>query len=74
MWSENDVTGAHVALMTLLAGTDSFSILDPMSGPMALMANIAAYVSVSETRPVTDVMGELSAAPLKRILEAISVE
>lgn len=61
-------------MMALLAGTDSFSILDPMSGPMALMANIAAFVAVAETRPVSVVMGELSAAPLKRILEAISVE
>lgn len=73
IWTEADVTGAHAALIALIGRADSFEMLDPLSGPMALMANIAAFVALAESRDVVAVMAELAAASLEQLLAAVSM-
>lgn len=73
-WSEDDVTGQHLALVVLtMGGDDDWDAVRPTSGPIRLMAWIAALVSVDSGRDLVEVQGEVSAAPMSKILAAIEV-
>lgn len=71
-WSENDLCGAHAALVTILAGNDAWASLDPFKGPMTLMQIIAAFVSIADQRDAMEVLGELGRAPIMMLLEALT--
>lgn len=73
-WTEDDLTGAHAALITILSGKDAWELLDPFAGPVTLMQIIGVLVSVDEQRDPLEVVAEIGAAPLKDLLAAVSVE
>lgn len=72
-WTEDDLTGAHAALVTLLSGADAWSGLDPLRGPMTLMQILAAFISLADQRDALDIIGELARTPLKQLLSAVSL-
>lgn len=74
VWSEDDLTGAHAAMVTILSGKDAWGQLDPFAGPMTLMQILAACISLAEQRDAIEVVGELGLVPLKKLLAAVSVE
>lgn len=72
-WGEDDLTGAHAALITLLSGKDDWGQLDPLKGPMVLMQMLAAFVSHADRRPPLDVIADLGRTSLKQLLAAVSL-
>lgn len=73
VWSENDLTGTHAALIVMLSGKDAWSLFDPFAGPVTLMQILAAFISLDEKRDPLAVVGELTVLPLTRMLAAVSV-
>lgn len=72
-WSEDDLTGAHAAIVTLMSGKDAWSLLDPFAGPVTLIQIVAAFVSIADKRDPVEVAGELGLVPLKALLAAVSL-
>ena len=73
VWAEDDLTGAHAALVTLLSGKDTWQQLNPFEGPMVLMQMLAACLSLAERRDALEIMGELGRTPIKVLLSAVSL-
>lgn len=73
MWTENDLTGTHASLITLISGADAWEQLDPFRGPMTLIQLLAVFIAIDERRTPTDVVGELGVLPIKRLLAAVSL-
>lgn len=72
-WSEDDLTGAHAALITMISSADDWKLLDPFAGPVTLMQLIAVFVSIAEQRDVLEVMAELGRAPAKVLFAALTL-
>lgn len=77
-WSEDDLTGAHLAFVALLNGVDDWQALDvanlnPAIGPVRLMNLLAAFIAVEAGEAMDDpvaltqvirAVGEIPAAAL----------
>jgi hypothetical protein len=73
-WTEDDLTGAHAALLTLMSSKDDWALLDPFAGPLTLMQILAAFIAAADRRDAIEVMGELGRLPIKQLLGAVSVD
>jgi len=71
-FTEDDLTVAHIALVVLALGEDTFA-LTPTRGPVSLLAFVATWVAVAEQRPYHLVVEELSAVPLNTFCEALGI-
>jgi len=86
-FSEEDLTGQHLSVLSLIAGNDDFASLDvdPRHGHQRLMMVIAACVVVAATSTVGDDFGaadvaglvaeavnEVASAPAEEILGALT--
>lgn len=72
-WTDDDLTGAHIALIMGLQGVDSWEFCNPLAGPLKLLGVLAAFVSLAEQRVVGEVMQELTQARAIELLDAISI-
>lgn len=72
-WTDDDLTGAHLAVIMALQGVDSWEFCNPLAGPVKLLGVMAALVSVAEQRAVTDVMQELVQVKAIDLLTALSI-
>jgi hypothetical protein len=73
-WTEDDLYGAHAAIITILSGKDSWDLLDPMQGPSTTMFILAAFIATTERRDPLEIMGELGRSTAKQLLGAISFD
>jgi hypothetical protein len=70
-WTRTDRTGAHWSLITLGLGAQTWNI-EPSVGPIAFLANLAAFISIDEQRPFDQVVAELSALSETELLAAFT--
>jgi len=85
-FSEEDLTGQHLSVLSLIVGSDDFSALDidPRNGHQRLMMMIAAFVVVRAAASANDgsaeamggivagVMEDVASAPVEEILGSIT--
>lgn len=72
-WSEDDLTGAHLAVLVLIHGQDDWGVVSPTAGPVRLMAVLATFIAISDGRDVTEVNAELSRASASALLDALTM-
>lgn len=72
-YTESDLTGAHVALITAGRLVDDWDF-NPTSGPMRLLYVLAAFVTIEEQRPLANVLRDLLALPAAHIVDSLSVD
>jgi hypothetical protein len=72
-WTEADMTGRHLVLVSLGIGSDGWDI-SPTAGPIRLLATLAAFVAVDSGREIADVLAELNALPASALVEALTIE
>lgn len=72
-WTEDDLTGTHVALIVTVQESDSWAMLNPLAGPLHLIGVLAAFIALADNRPVGDVAAELFRARAKDLADAIDV-
>ena len=55
VWTESDVTGKHLAVLSLIAGRDDFDLLEmsPANGHQRLMMMISACVAVEAAESIS---------------------
>lgn len=81
-WSEDDLTGAHLALVALLNGVDDWATLDvanldPRIGPVRLMNLLAAFIAVdagivmANPSALAEVIRSVGDAPAEELLAAV---
>lgn len=87
-WTEDDMTGQHLAVLALVAGRDDFDMLEisPSNGHQRLMMVISAFVAVDRTGAanpedadevaavVAESVDEVSRASVVEILGALSYD
>lgn len=72
-WTEADLTGAHLTMIALGLGGDTWDF-SPMTGPIRLQAVLAAFIAVDQGRELLDVVGELNKAKADVLVGALVVE
>lgn len=72
-WTAADLTGAHLTLIVLAVGEDTWET-SPSAGPVRLMANLAAFVAIDEGRNLQTVLAELQRSSAVDLLAALTVE
>lgn len=71
-WSEADLTVQHAVLITDGLGTDTWDF-NPAGGPRKLVSVLAAFIAAAESKPLVQVMFELSTVPLATLLAGLQV-
>lgn len=69
-WTDENLLAADLAAVQLLLG-GSWENLDPWSGPVQLMAMIAALECRASDRNLDEVMQEIRESPATDVLDAI---
>lgn len=72
-WTEDDLTGAHLAVIVLIHGRDEWEVVSPLAGPVRLMAVLSAFIAIDEARAYPEVNAELSTATASALLAAVSM-
>lgn len=74
-FGEDDLTGAHASIVTLIQGSDSWANLDPFAGPVRLMAILTAFLTVAGggEADVRAIQAALSDSPVASLLAALSM-
>lgn len=72
-FSENDLTGAHLTLIGVALGEDTWDI-SPADGPRRLQAVLASFVAIAGGLRIDDVVVALAAAPAVALVDALSFD
>ena len=72
-WTAADMTGDHAVLVAASLGGDTWDV-SPVSGVVHLVAVLAAFVSLAESRSLLEVVAEVRAAPFAVLVGALSLD
>lgn len=71
--AQHEITGRHATLVSLYTERDSWVDMTPASGPVALMAWIAAAYAIATTSDPIAAMQVVQAAPLAEIASSLTI-
>lgn len=73
VWTDDDFTGQHAALLCLIYKVDSWQVLaqNPLDDPIALQAYLAAFIAVAEGRDCLQVQVEITQTPMGKLIDAV---
>lgn len=85
VFSESELTGKHLSVLAMIAGNDTFDLLDmnPTLGHQRIMMMLSAFIAVEETRDcgpdevpdkLVAVLATVADAPAEEILGSIRFE
>jgi len=72
-FSEDDLTGAHLSLIGVALGGDTWDI-SPADGPRRLQAVLASFLAVNGGMRLDDACALLASAPAVALVDALSFD
>ena len=74
VWTEADLTVAHLNAICLVQGVDSWDQCNPLAGPGRALGVRSVLVAQADGRSGDDVRKEIARRPASDLLEAIDVD
>ena len=71
VWTEEDMTVAHMNAICLVQGADSWEQCNPLAGPGRALGVLAVFVAQAEGRAVDQVLQEIARRPASDLLNAL---
>ena len=73
VWTEEDLTVAHMNAICLVQGVDAWEQCDPLAGPGRALGVLAVLVAQAEGRDVNDVLLDIARRPASDLLNALDI-